>query len=50
MSARTDALVSKAETGKMPTSIISVASGCHPASAFVNAAWSIWFSGTMIGE
>jgi hypothetical protein len=27
---RTDALVSEAETGKMPASIVPIAAGCHP--------------------
>lgn len=37
MSARTDALLSRAETGKNSTaSIISVMAGCHPACACVN--------------
>jgi hypothetical protein len=39
MSARTDALVSWAETGKMSaTSIVPVVSGCHPAVRIVNVA------------
>jgi hypothetical protein len=34
MSARTDTLVSQAETGKMSTaSIVPVVAGCHPARA-----------------
>ncbi|MGL9617076.1 hypothetical protein QRQ56_03670 [Bradyrhizobium sp. U531] len=44
MSARTDALMSWAETGKMrATSIVPVASGCHPAVRIVNPASRLWF-------
>jgi len=31
MSARTDALVSQPEAGKMTASIVPIAAGCHPA-------------------
>jgi hypothetical protein len=37
MSARTNALLSWSETGKMTTSIISVVAGCHPARASNNS-------------
>jgi hypothetical protein len=45
MSARTDALVSQAETGKISTaSIFSVAAGCHPECAGDNAGSRRWFA------
>jgi hypothetical protein len=37
MSARTYALMSQAETGKMPASNVPITSGCHPVSADRNA-------------
>ena len=43
MSARTDALVSRSETGKMTASIVPVVAGCHPARAFINVFVLIWF-------
>jgi hypothetical protein len=44
MSARTDALLSRAETGKMSSaSIVPVMSGCHPAVRSSNAAPPSWF-------
>jgi len=46
MSARTDALMSWAETGKMSaTSNVPVVSGCHPAVRLINAASPLWFDG-----
>jgi len=36
MSARTDALLSQPETGKMTASIVPVLAGCHPAQVSDN--------------
>jgi hypothetical protein len=44
MLARTDALMSRAETGKIaPRPSFPTVSGCHPASAFINAEMVHWF-------
>jgi hypothetical protein len=43
MSARTDALVSRSETGKMTASIVPIVAGCHPARALTNVFVLIWF-------
>src|ERR1044072_1686612 len=41
---RTDALMSRQETGKITASDIPVASGCHPAVPFLNALSRSWFA------
>ena len=44
MSARTNALVSQPETGKMTASIVPVVAGCHPAQASDNPLGTLGFN------
>jgi hypothetical protein len=43
MSARTDALMSRQEAGKIAAFIVSVVAGCHPARASTNIRAGVCF-------
>jgi len=47
MFARTDALSSQSETGKMTASIVSVVAGCYPAQASDNSLAIFEFTGRL---